>query len=280
MTECRQMRQMLSRYIDGELLEQEKHELERHLKLCPSCRSVLSAYENIAAATAESQKEPPVNFAANVMDAIKKLPVDEKRSVPDKTRRKTIKTVAVTFAAAAACLALVLIASPLLLGKTASTKDASLSAPSFGAAENNEMAQNGDDDSNAVDMATTGDSYALTGEAADAHEEAGGVQPEEPLTIYTTSDAETDQDEASPTPAPILQPEGRGESELLKEYFAVFYLNGQLPDVLEDKNMWASEDGTVTIEITQETANELLENGYRADMGDEDAGKALVVYTP
>ncbi len=278
MAECRQIREMLSRYIDGELSAGEKHELEQHLKLCPSCRSILSSYKNIAAAAAESMKEPPEDFAANVMGAIKKLPEEEKTIVPDKTQKRHVKTIAITFAAAAACLALVLIASPQFFGRSASTKDAGMTASEPESGVVYDMMEEADSNSFGADMAS--DSCSLAGEASDSDEAAaGGTLTEEVTMACPSSPPGTGQDWPSSLPS-SEQSNDAGESKLLEAYFAVIYINGRLPDVLEGRDETASEAGSVEIEIPAETAAALLENGYPADMGNPDAETALVVYTP
>jgi anti-sigma factor RsiW len=60
MAEHNQMTELISRYIDGELTQHETLELEEHLKQCPSCRSVLSAYKAIAEASAQSRRNPGI----------------------------------------------------------------------------------------------------------------------------------------------------------------------------------------------------------------------------
>ncbi len=317
MTEHNKLKEMINRYVDGDLNEQEKQELDEHLKRCPSCRSVLSAFKSISEATEASLKEPPADFKDSVMAAIKNLPADAPKSVPFKPHRKTIKTIAVTFAAAAACLALVLIAAPDLLGKSASTKDAAMSAPDAAPKAHYEMAEAADEegatlsgdstdqmypvagggggggvaatDDCALDNAATDDSADFTaGSAASDAKEDDNAANEAPIdsagvgTLPTQSKApDTDggMGMLMAVPSPNPSPDNRIVPERLQQYYAVFYIDGQLPEIVSEEDAVTAEDGTKEIVITVETADTLLNDGYVADLGNPDAENALVVHT-
>ena len=317
MTEHNKLKEMINRYVDGDLNEQEKQELEEHLKQCPSCRSVLSAFKSISEATEASLKEPPADFKDSVMAAIKNLPADAPKSAPFKPNRKTIKTIAVTFAAAAACLALVLIAAPDLLSKSASTKDAAMSAPEAAPKAHYEMAEAADEegatlsgdsadqmypaaggggggsaatDDCTMDNAATDDSADFTaGNAASDAEEDDNAANEAPMdgagvgTVPTQSkapDSDGGMGMLMAVPSPKPSPDNGIDLERLQQYYAVFYIDDQLPDIVNEEDAVTAEDGTEEIIITVETAERLLNDGYAAYMGNSDADNALVVHTP
>jgi hypothetical protein len=278
MAECRQMTDLISRYVDGELTEPERRELVRHLEQCPACRSVLSAYKNIAAAAAESLAEPPADFPDNVMAAIKKLPDGNIARMP--VRGKTTRNAIITFAAAAACLALVLIAAPLLGGRSSSSKDAAMSEPAAAPAADNEWTSK----ESALDGGTLGsemtaDSYSAAGGAASDENSAGSAPADQAPMICATDTADA-RGETSPLPSPDQPADMRSDSELLKKYSAVFYFDGQLPEILEGMDSTQTEDGTLRIEIPAETAGTLLTDGYAGIPGNPNAGTALVVFMP
>ncbi len=277
MAECRQMTDLISRYVDGELAEPERRELERHLEQCPSCRSVLSAYKNIAAAAAESLAEPPADFTDNVMAAIKKLPDGKFVRMPD--RGKTIRNAVITFAAAAACLALVLIAAPLLGGRSSSSKDAAMSAPSAAPAADNEwITQESALDGGMLGSEMTADSTSAAGGAASDENGAESVPADQAPMIYATDAVEAR--DVSPEPSAEQPADMRTDSELLKKYSAVFYFDGQLPEILEGMDSTLTEDGTLRIEIPADTAGVLLTDGYAGISGNPNAETALVVFAP
>lgn len=41
---CRELIDFIADYLEGELPEAERHEFERHLKVCPSCVAYLESY--------------------------------------------------------------------------------------------------------------------------------------------------------------------------------------------------------------------------------------------
>ena len=271
MADCRQMRDLISCYADGELSGPEKQTLEQHLKLCPSCRSVLSIYESISSSMDESMKEPPTDFTDSVMSAVKKLPEHNITSITQKSRKKAAKRIVISFAAAAACLTLVLVASPLFFGsRTASTKDASLSMQTSEDEAAFEMATESFD--NALGSAMSDESFAAPEEADTENSVPDAVEAGDAPMLSDSSDTSTDHDGASTS-------ESRADEDLLKEYYAVFYIDGTLPDTIEDEAVTWAEDGTEKIEISVQTAETLIYDGYKADMGNKDAEKALVVYT-
>lgn len=57
--ECREIRELLMGYIDGELGETERVELEAHLTKCPSCRKEESSFRSLSEMTESIQFVEP-----------------------------------------------------------------------------------------------------------------------------------------------------------------------------------------------------------------------------
>lgn len=271
MANCKKYREMISCYADGELSEADRSELQKHLEECASCRSLLSLYKSITGAAAELMKEPPDNFAASIMEKIRLLPERENTDKPKAAKPKSLRPVVISFVAAAACLALAFIVSPQLFGFGRSS-DMTANVPMASAAydtASEEIAL----DNNAPDSVMKATESADTG--GEANDGAG--------TAYQTQLAPTVT--AAPMPSDNEAPEygtyERGVTdELLSEYYAVFVIEGLRPDILMDYSMTDNQDGTFSIEISVETANQLIKEGFKPDMGAPEAAKALVKYTP
>lgn len=272
MADCKKYREMISCYADGELPENDENELLGHLEECASCRSLLSLYKSITGAAEESLVEPPDNFAKNIMEKIRLLPEDEKTNKPT-NKPKSLRPVVISFVAAAACLALAFIVSPQLLGlkgmsNTPESMPATMaSAETYDLAATQEIMLDGAPDAAAK-------SAESAGTASDV-EDGAGASPEIKYGIMAVTE--------SPQPAPVQPPEfttGRDVSDDLKNYFAVFVIEGKLPDNLESYSRTENQDGIFHIEITIETANQLIKDGYKVDMGQPEATKALVVFIP
>lgn len=273
MADCKKYREMISCYADGELSENDISALQKHLEKCASCRSLLSLYKSITGASAEALKEPPENFASSIMEKIKFLPENDILSKKAASKKKSLRPVVISFMAVAACLALAFIVSPQLFG-FGSSLNMTASQPMASTA-NDAASQEMALDNNTPDtvMKATG-STDTDGEADDG---AG--------TVYQVQLAPS---AISPTPMPSgsLAPEygssarGGVTDELLKEYYAVFVIEGQRPDILMDYNMTDNRDGTYSIEISVDTANQLIKEEFKPDLGAPEATKALVRFTP
>jgi len=83
MKRCVQYGEWISCYIDGELDADERAELMRHLRDCPSCMDLLCAYEAISAGLSDMEEEPPASLVTGVMDEIALW-----SAVPERGRRK------------------------------------------------------------------------------------------------------------------------------------------------------------------------------------------------
>jgi hypothetical protein len=279
MADCRKYKEMISPYADGELSGNDKMELEAHLEECAACRSLLSLYKSIAGTAADSLAEPPEHLTESVMNKVRMLPMSEAggRTAASK-QKKTQRSVIISFVAAAACLALAFIVSPQLFGFGSST-NMTTAVPMASAAPS--VAYDAASEEAALDYGAdaAAKSVESAGTGGAVEDGAAGSQ----LHMGITAATEAPRPAASSAPASIapgLTATGRDDSADLKEYYAVFSIEGQLPDILKDAVMTDNSDGTFSIEISLETASQLINDGLKAEMGAQDMTKALVIYTP
>lgn len=269
MADCKNYTEMISALADGALPDKEMGALREHLASCSSCRSLLSLYETMSQTISETLVEPPEDFTRSVMDKIKALPQDgsggEKKS---KHSTKSLKPIIISFVAAAACLALAFIVSPQLFGFGNLTNSAqSVPMPQLYASPSQAIAE--DEILNSSAKYTQMD----TQESA----AAGGAEApsEPPFGIMVAS-----PDEKPPLGDGYGAGIARNGTDAALRYYAVFDVTGQLPELIGDLPQTDNGDGTFNIEITPETARQLLEEGFEAQMGAPDAPLALVRYTP
>ena len=61
---CRELIDFIADYLDGDLPPEQRHEFERHLKVCPSCVAYFEAYQRTIrlgkAAMAPTEEPAPV----------------------------------------------------------------------------------------------------------------------------------------------------------------------------------------------------------------------------
>lgn len=110
MTDCARMHEYISARLDGELPPEQAEALSAHLAVCPACAALDSAMQALHSLCAGEAAVPPAALAPNVMRRIETAapPVSAGK------KRRVIR-IAAGFAAAAACLALVLISLPTVL---------------------------------------------------------------------------------------------------------------------------------------------------------------------
>ncbi len=71
MADCERMQEMISAWIDGELPESERAELEAHLRTCETCAATERAFRGLSGALKETADEaPPENLTARVLAQI------------------------------------------------------------------------------------------------------------------------------------------------------------------------------------------------------------------
>ncbi len=292
MADCKKYMDMISCYADGELPEQEQKLLLAHLDGCASCRALLSAYRSIAEAAEETLVQVPDGFAAGVMEKIRKLP--RRRS----GGWKAVRPVIISFAAAAACLALVFTVSPQRFdfGRNKAKMSARVEAPDMA-----DTAERGTDSvlmDSAVPEAGSGE-FGGT-EAAKSDEESlflyeaagASADVETPQTgMATATDspapngAATDGQPVDSTsqvtrhPGVKLGIAGVDENTLVI-YYAVFTFEGALPDHVTGVEKTDRGGGLYSLVVTADVARELINEGYtNYVIGNEDAETALVYYT-
>lgn len=263
MADCGKYRQMMSIYIDKELSAKENALFQRHLNGCASCRARLAAYETISKAAAEALEEPPAELSDQIMKNVRFFTVQTSKTGK---KKPILKPVLISTAAAAACLALVFFGVPQLFNLGGSSKTAS-SVPerAYASAPASEA---GDGLNVSIKSADTGET-----EGAEAYDTASS---EAMMGLKDDSEATQDSDRQSA--------EGYGTQAMSgdtdnKAYYATFIIKGQLPELLKDSAMKDNRDGTYSIEISVQTAQRLIKDGYTAVMGGKNMEKALVIYS-
>jgi anti-sigma factor RsiW len=100
---CEEVHHFIDTYLDGELDFARRVELEQHLALCPSCRSLLEERKAFRAFFVDAVREykAPPQLEAKVLAAIRRVPTKEKFSL---WRQQWIYATAVV--AMSVCLAL------------------------------------------------------------------------------------------------------------------------------------------------------------------------------
>lgn len=282
MAECRKYRDMISCYTDGELSGKAKEELERHLQMCASCRSLLSIYQSITESAAGFLAEPPDSFTESVMRRIKALSenVNADHHAEGKHKR-LVRPVIISFVAAAACLVIAFMMSPSRFGIKASRNETA-SVPMVSAAPAvaayDAAVQEDSAEFSVMDAERKAEPDGSTeSSAAGIQQSSGGADfaPQEPPMIEATA-----MPSAADSMVPQLEATWKNTSDELRKYYAIFIIEGRLPDGLEEKSKTDNNDGTFNIEISVETANRLLKDGFSAEMGAQESIIALIKYTP
>lgn len=81
MDDCTHFEELIGAELDGELSAAEKKALLKHIERCENCRRYREAVSFVSGSIAEDITEPPADFAANVMAAVKEAkPPKKKRS--------------------------------------------------------------------------------------------------------------------------------------------------------------------------------------------------------
>ena len=106
---------LLDAFVDGELTSDEMIQVQTHLDECPECRAFVDDALAIRAAFPTEEDLPlPADFAKNVMEAVEKTPQSRPKKQPWGK-----------LAAAAACLAVIVLVQHGALGGTGSTDSSS-----------------------------------------------------------------------------------------------------------------------------------------------------------
>lgn len=295
MIPCEEFGVLLSAFADGEATPEEQEKIKEHIRSCKACASLLKLYTNISGELS-ALPEVPETFRKSVMDRIAALPEKPAR----RGRLVFIKPWMATVAAAA-CLALVLLISPLR-GALAPKKEAggAASQPMLAAAPSAEVQAAGAGACAAeADLSDKSVSLKATaaGDAAQVREEAPSWEPPPEPQEADDGGAQKQSSDvaggimmAASPPAqeiPGYVPPGDSlgmasvpEAADADKYFAVITVYGVMPEELSCFEFTAREGGYETAEVPAETARSLIEAGYDAVYGSEANTTALVVYYP
>lgn len=263
MTDCTKYQQLISSYIDGEISAEEKDELTEHLKNCPSCTSLLNAYEALFSDMSQDFVEPPQQLVSGVMDKIRSDENAAIKATPTKVNSKNTKkrNVWVKYFAAAACVALVLFTAPKIMEHSSSS-----SLPDAAASE---TMDSGDDvmAEDSVETALPPEFNENAGSDTSAKSEDTDGAPTSPPAgdaAADTAPAENNRDDNAAGSATI-------------------YISGDLPEVLSSYPQTDLGDGTFSISVSEDIANTLSEMGYSieySDVGGPEYAEYTVIYTP
>ncbi len=125
---CSEVRRKLSAFLDGEISNAGKKEIAEHLETCKGCQEELVAFSRVMDALGVLEgMEPPAYFITRVRQCVR----EEGRPTPFLER---IRSIAISFATAAAVVASVLIGNqfgrtlyqsvtPAVVSETAETDD-------------------------------------------------------------------------------------------------------------------------------------------------------------
>lgn len=126
MNSCIDFSENISAYADGELAQQDRLRLEEHLGACESCSGLLELYLGISSAMDESAAPVPEALCSGVMEKILSegtaatdatLPAANAAPPAGKpTTRKPVRLILLRYVPMAACLALVLLTLPFIIG--------------------------------------------------------------------------------------------------------------------------------------------------------------------
>lgn len=305
MIPCEEFEELLSAFVDGEATPEEQAKVSEHVKSCKACASLLKLYQDISGELS-ALPEVPETFRKRVMDQIAALPHE-----PAKRGRKVFIKPWMATVAAAACLALVLLISPLR-GALTPKKDAGgtqgmklAAVPSAAAPE-----AAGAGSASAPMAGGADDAYMMS--ATEAEEGDAAAAPDEPVsceapelnpddTNKQTADRQTHSGSGSggimggivtadrPTPQEMgslapprftLGAPETAEDTGAADYYAVITVRGEMPEVLAGVEFTEHSEGYETAEVPVETARALIEAGYETVCGDAANTTALVVYYP
>lgn len=262
MADCDKYLEKLSCYIDNELSDKENALFRQHLDGCASCRACLAAYETISNAAAETLEEPPAELSGQIMKSVRLVAAQASHKTG---KKKTIlKPVLISTAAAAACLALVYFGAPQLFNLGAFSKPASdISEKAYASASEGSAGQNA----------------SIKSADADGAESSGAYDAASPEVMMGFKDEPEAPQDTDSQPVQGNEAMGTVGSTDFEAYYATFIIKGELPELLKDCAMKDNGDGTYSIEISVQTAQRLIKDGYTAVMGGKNVEKALVIYS-
>lgn len=254
MSNCLKYEELISAMLDGEITSAEEKELTEHIAHCASCRKMYETYKEVFSSFDDVMQEPPAELKENVMSAIKTshtvfTPVVVKKTASEKQKAKRVW---VKYAAAAACLVIIVSAVPSLFSGSKSA------AP--------ESAGKTD---GAYDMVTDAPADMPADKpTADAPADESAPELPEPPSNGETPDMPAEETEGDfiidpSSPADdIIRDEPTDEPTTEAANMCLIYINGTLPDILANEAVIENGDGTSSIYIAPDTAMALINSGY------------------
>lgn len=279
MSNCLKYEELISAMLDGELTSAEENELTEHIAHCASCRKMYETYKEVFSSFQDVMQEPPAELKENVMSAIETsdkvfapVPVNKTASAKRKAKRVWVK-----YAAAAACLVIIVAAVPSLFsgskssapesaGKTDGAYDMVADAP--------------------ADMPADKPTADIPCDAPEG--ESAPELPEPPSNVEIPDmPAEEPEDNFIIDPSSpaddIIRDEPADEPTTEAANMCLIYINGTLPDILVNEAVIENGDGTSSIYIAPDTAMALINSGYDVKYTispDFPIDQHIVIYTP
>ena len=250
MKNCEYFEELISCLIDGEITDDEKLELEKHLDECTSCRELYNTYSALFGRA--ELVDPPEELLSGVMEAVRDLPAGKK---PDSGKRMYLF---VRYIAAAACLALAVFSVPRLLPGSDSLNHMKAA-----------------DQAESIDSAYIADENSLSagaeGAAAVSDSDETSVENREEPDIAPT---ESFHSSAGPYAAEYKAADG----------IPVIWIYGSLPEYVSADGAETLEDGAVLITADPDTVDRLLDDGYVIEYPSDDAvdasGDTVIIFVP
>lgn len=112
MITCSKAKELMDRYIDGDISERDMTAFEDHISSCDDCRESYELTSQLVSALRESAVQPPADFTARVMERVRQETV---HAVPSK-KKSGLQAFRGWKAYGSACAAVLLLA---VIGKTA-----------------------------------------------------------------------------------------------------------------------------------------------------------------
>ena len=251
MVSCAEFAEYISAHLDGELSPEDEEKLKSHLADCHLCASLYASLADFEEQLSDSMAEPPAELLSGVMSGIQLAEAPKATPIVEvKKRPKHRGRIAAGLAALAACAALAVFAVPEVLDRPT---DVSGSAGTAG------------------DVIARSDTEPQTGYGITFNADNG-------------SEADASSDTSSPMAAGETDgnPVGFGMPSDGMEYYAVITVTGELPELLEEYEMFEKADGTFEIYVYDlDTVTELESLGYEVEYDSETQSElSLVVYIP
>ncbi len=139
---CEYYQELMSRMLDGDLLDAETAALREHIRTCPECQALCAAFSSMTLSLREDEIEPPVSLVEGVMSRIRDyeaefafaqpVPSETPEPMPLLRASRSVhtrkKNRALRPALVAACLVLVIGAGALttMAGRGGSAKSAAM----------------------------------------------------------------------------------------------------------------------------------------------------------